>query len=97
MPTRLAAVAVLALTTGALAVPATAARDRGRATCGHQSSASFPGAYSDRGNLHIGPLVLVGGRRYSSPETVREFGGQKYPAVPSRSGPASSSPPPRAA
>jgi hypothetical protein len=29
----------------------------------------------------VGPLVLIGGRVYSSAETVRRFGGQKYPAL----------------
>ncbi|MDP9134584.1 MAG: hypothetical protein M3N56_07120 [Actinomycetota bacterium] len=53
----------------------------GRATCAHQSIAAFPRAYTNSRNLVIGPLVLVGARAYSSPETVRRFGGQKYPAL----------------
>jgi hypothetical protein len=79
MRTRIAAAAVLA--TSALAVPATAARDTGRATCDHQSSASFPGAYRSARNLRIGPLVLVGARTFSTPETVRRVGGQKHAAL----------------
>ena len=57
------------------------AADLGRASCSHQAEASFPGAYTSARNLRVGPLVLVGGRTYSSPETVRRFGGQKYPAL----------------
>lgn len=61
---------------------ATAARpSHGRATCAHQSSAAFTGAYTSARNLVVGPLVLIEGRVYSSPETVRRFGGQKYPAL----------------
>jgi hypothetical protein len=48
------------------------------ATCRHQSSAGF--SKSAR-NLVVGPLVLVGGRAYSSPDVIARFGGQKYPAV----------------
>ena len=82
MPARIAACAAVAMVLAAAAVP-TAVGDAssGRATCSHQSSASFPGAYTSARNLVLGPLVLVGGRAYSSPETVREFGGQKYPAL----------------
>jgi hypothetical protein len=48
------------------------------ATCRHQSSAGFPGSAHD---VVVGPLVLVGGRAYSSPEVIATSGGQKYPAV----------------
>jgi hypothetical protein len=48
------------------------------ATCGHQSSASFPRSGRD---LVVGPLVLVGARADTSAETVARFGGQKYPAL----------------
>ena len=48
------------------------------ATCGHQSTASFPASSRD---LVVGPLALVGGRTSTSAETVARFGGQKYPAV----------------
>jgi hypothetical protein len=78
---RTPALAAAALATTAIAAPAAAARDKGRATCERQSEASFPGAYRSARNLRVGPLVLVGGRSYSTPETVREFGGQKYQAL----------------
>ena len=88
MRARIAACAVVAVVLAAAAVPAAAGdASRGRATCSHQSSASFPGAYTSARNLVLGPLVLVGGRAYSSPETVREFGGQKYPALSPRATP----------
>lgn len=48
------------------------------ATCRHQSGAAFPGTAQD---LVVGPLVLVSGRGYSSPELVKKYGRQKYPAV----------------
>jgi hypothetical protein len=75
--------ALLTLLTGAtLAGAAMAAAPRppegAPATCRHQSSAGF--LRSSR-NLVVGPLVLVGARAYSSPETIARFGGQKYPAV----------------
>ena len=79
MERALAAAAVAAAVLGGAAVAGAA--DRGRATCAHQSEASFPGAYTSARNLRVGPLVLVGGRTFSSPETVRRFGGQKYPAL----------------
>jgi hypothetical protein len=31
--------------------------------------------------LRVGPLVLVGGREYASPEVIARFGGQKYQAL----------------
>jgi hypothetical protein len=48
------------------------------ATCSHQSMAEFPASARD---LTVGPLTLVGGRAYTSPQTVKRFGGQKYPAL----------------
>ena len=53
----------------------------GRATCAGQSSAAFANVYHDADNLVVGPLALIGGRVYNSPETVRRIGGQKYPAI----------------
>jgi hypothetical protein len=74
--------AACAMVTAALAIPAAAGgASHGRATCAHQSEASFPGAYTSARNLRVGPLVLVGGHTYTSPETMRRFGGQKYPAL----------------
>jgi hypothetical protein len=65
-----------------VAVAADAATTRrpvgARATCGHRSQAGF--SKSAR-NLVVGPLMLVGGREYASPEVIARFGGQKYPAL----------------
>ncbi len=48
--------------------------------CSTRSEASFPAAFSDPDNLVVGPLVLDGAA-YTAPETVREFGGDKFPAL----------------
>jgi hypothetical protein len=73
------ALLILALAALSTGVAFAAGAPRGApATCGHQSSASFAKA---RGNLVVGPLVLVGARQYTSPETVARVGGQKHPAV----------------
>jgi hypothetical protein len=50
------------------------------ADCSTRSEAHFPGAFADRDNLVVGPLVLVGAA-YTSPSTIREFGGDKFPAL----------------
>jgi hypothetical protein len=43
--------------------------------------AGFPRAFSDADNLVAGPLVMVGAGRMTSEETVREFGGNKFPLL----------------
>jgi hypothetical protein len=48
--------------------------------CSTRSLASFPGAFSDPHNVVVGPLVLVGAA-YTPASTVREFGGNKFPAL----------------
>jgi hypothetical protein len=48
--------------------------------CSTRSQASFPDAFSDPHNVAIGPLVLVGAADTAA-ETVREFGGNKFPAL----------------
>jgi hypothetical protein len=48
--------------------------------CSTRSEASFPGAFSDPENVVVGPLVLVGAAA-TSPDTVREVGGDKFPAL----------------
>ena len=48
--------------------------------CSTRSEASFPGAFSDPDNVVVGPLALVGAS-HTPPETVREFGGDKFPAL----------------
>jgi hypothetical protein len=48
--------------------------------CSTRSEASFPAAFADPQNLVVGPLVLVGAA-YTPASTVREFGGNKFPAL----------------
>jgi hypothetical protein len=48
--------------------------------CATRSLASFPGAFKDPDNVVVGPFVLVGAAS-TPPETVREFGGEKVPAL----------------
>ncbi len=50
------------------------------ADCSTQSQADFPGAYTDRSNIAVGPFALVGAG-YTPPATVREFGGDKFQAL----------------
>jgi hypothetical protein len=54
-----------------------------RVGCRDRSMADFPGAFSDPGNLVIGPLVFVGGvtTANDSPATILEFDGQKLPVL----------------
>jgi hypothetical protein len=52
-----------------------------RETCATRSMADFPGAFTSRRNLMVGPLTLIGGGTYTTPETVREFGGNKFPLL----------------
>src|SRR5688500_16034457 len=63
--------------------PAPGARERPQGVvedCSTRSEASFPGAFSDPDNVIVGPLVLDGAA-YTAPHTVREFGGDKVPAL----------------
>jgi len=48
--------------------------------CSTRSQAAFPRAFSDPRNLIIGPFVLVGGA-YTPASVVRQFGGEKFPAL----------------
>ena len=50
-----------------------------KTACSRSSEADFPGAFTDRHNLVIGPLVLVGAAR--TPEYSEAFGGQKFQAL----------------
>jgi hypothetical protein len=65
-----------------LAALALASCGRGHAVedCSTQSGAEFPGAFTSRANLVVGPFALSGGA-YTDPETVREFGGNKFPVL----------------
>jgi hypothetical protein len=46
-----------------------------------RSEANFPGAFSDRRNLVVGPLALIGGGEPTPADVVREFGGNKFPLL----------------
>ena len=85
---RLAVTATVALAAagcgGSPVVERTSAPERPRGVrvdCSMKSSASFPGAYQDRDNLVVGPLAMIGAGRLTSAETVREFGGNKFPLL----------------
>lgn len=52
-----------------------------RVGCDRQSGAGFPGAYSDRRNVVVGPLALIGGGAVTDAATVREHGGNKLPLL----------------
>ena len=53
----------------------------GRLGCANQSKADFPGAFTSRANLVVGPLALMGGRRFTDAATARRFGGNKFPLL----------------
>jgi hypothetical protein len=48
--------------------------------CSTRSLASFPRAFSDPRNVVVGPLVLDGAA-HTPPNTVRDFGGNKFPVL----------------
>jgi hypothetical protein len=48
--------------------------------CSTRSQADFPNAFSAAKNLIIGPFVLVGAA-YTPASVVRQFGGNKFPAL----------------
>ena len=52
-----------------------------RVGCDSQSGAGFPGAYSSRRNLVVGPLALIGAATLTDEATAREHGGNKFPLV----------------
>ncbi len=66
-----------------LATSRPAARERPRGAvedCSTQSGASFPGAFTNRRNLVVGPLALIGAG--GTPVFVGgSFGGQKFPLL----------------
>jgi hypothetical protein len=49
--------------------------------CATRSEANFPGAFTDRRNLVVGPLVLMGGGEPTPADVVWEFGGNKFPLL----------------
>lgn len=83
MARALAAMSPVACATATVAFAGTAAeRPVGAiANCALQSSADFPRAFSSLDNLVVGPLVLVGGGRLTSAETVNAYGGNKFPLL----------------
>jgi hypothetical protein len=71
-----------------VSTPTTAPEDLGQATsrghavedCSRQSEAEFPGAFTSRANFVVGPLAMIDGA-YTDSDTVREFGGNKFPVL----------------
>jgi hypothetical protein len=49
--------------------------------CPMRSEANFPGAFTDRRNLVVGPLVLIGGGEPTPADVVWKFGGNKFPLL----------------
>jgi hypothetical protein len=81
MTRMLLAIACGAAATAVAAHAATGERPHGAvASCSTRSGANFPAAFTDRRNVVVGPLVLIGAA--STPaSTVLRFGGQKFPAL----------------
>lgn len=52
-----------------------------RETCATRSLAEFAGAFTNRANLVVGPLAMIGAGAYTPPAVVREFGGNKFPVL----------------
>jgi hypothetical protein len=46
--------------------------------CARRSEANFPGAFTDRRNLVVGPLALIGAAEPTPAGVVRKFGGNKF-------------------
>src|SRR5919109_2792062 len=51
------------------------------ADCRTRSEADFGPAFTDPGNLVVGPLAMIGAADLTSAGVVRRFGGQKYPLL----------------
>jgi hypothetical protein len=73
----LAAVSATVTATALAATPPTGVAE----TCAGQSSASFVRAFTNRDNLVVGPLALMGAGQLTPAETVRRFNGNKFPLV----------------
>jgi hypothetical protein len=69
-----------ALTSAALPAGASTARHPTE-TCSTQSGATFPHAFTSRDNLVVGRLAMIGAGRFTDAETVRRFGGNKFPLL----------------
>jgi hypothetical protein len=73
---------LLLLKPGASRPPAPRTHPRGVIVdCTRRSEAIFPGAFTDRRNLVVGPLVLTGAGVPTPARVVREFGGNKFPLL----------------
>jgi hypothetical protein len=82
MAWRALALMVLTVIVAQIAPAAASSPHAGQAaTCARQSGAGFPGAYTSRDNLVLGPLSMIGAGRYTSSATVHEFGGNKFPVL----------------
>ena len=49
--------------------------------CSTRSQADFGPAFTDPGNLVVGPLAMIGAGDFTSASVVRRYGGQKYPLL----------------
>jgi hypothetical protein len=77
-----AAVAALALASGATQPDPADPRPRhAREDCSTRSEADFPGAFTSKRNLVVGPLVMIAAAAETDATTVREFGGNKFPLL----------------
>jgi hypothetical protein len=69
---------------GASALPAAASAKRPvgvKVTCATRSEALFPGAFSRRANLVVGPLAMMGAAAFTPPDVVHKFEGNKFPLL----------------
>jgi hypothetical protein len=78
---KLAALASVAATLVVVA-PAAADHPTGAVeTCSTQSGAGFPHAFTSRDNLVVGRLAMIGAGGFTDAQTVKEFGGNKFPLL----------------
>ncbi len=49
--------------------------------CARRSEGEFPGAFTDRRNLVVGPFVFDGVGERTPASVVRDFGGNKFPVL----------------
>jgi len=81
-PISAAAVAALALAAGASSTDSPDPRPlHAREDCSTRSEARFRGAYTNPRNLVVGPLAMIAAGVPTDAQTVREFGGNKFPLL----------------
>jgi hypothetical protein len=81
-PIAAAAAAALALASGATQPDQPDPRPtHARESCSTRSEANFPGAFTNKRNLVVGPLVMIAAAAETDAVTVREFGGNKFPLI----------------